>query len=198
MKNIILAILVLIGLSVFAVAFSSESGMFILSMTSNGQRVLPLGKDGQVLTSDSSKPSGLNWTNPAKLINPSDILLVPGIYTLTNQPSAISEVDNSFRTQYDLSNSSKARLVGFVVSPGTGTIGVQYATGGSWNWLDGSVDKTTSTQDNTLPLDQKGLTTSRWFAIAPEALDDVKLRVMGVGGNGAASPQISNLRLQIK
>jgi hypothetical protein len=191
-------ILVLLGTSFALVSFGFSRGIIILSENSNGQKVFPLGNEGQVLTVDLSKPSGLNWMNPAKVTNPVEMTLVGSLFTLTNAPASVVEIDTSFRTQYDLENATKARLVGFVVTTGTASVGVQYAPGGTWLWLDGISDPTSTQRINVIPLNQKGLTLSGWFPITPDALQSVKLRVVGFGGNGVRDPQISNLKLQVK
>jgi hypothetical protein len=117
--------------------------------------------------------------------------------TWTAQPAALTELFglNDRRGFYDLTQFTQARLVANVEAAGfTGaTLRAEFSTtdGGTYAALDNT------TGPNVL-IDATGTIVGSWATLTGAALAAVFLRISGVGGDGAANPQIGALRLQFR
>jgi hypothetical protein len=113
-----------------------------------------------------------------------------------NMPAALTEFlgQTRYRTKYDLSNATQARMVVNVLTIGAPTAAVcaQYSTDQvTWNYLDGGTEPCAT-------INVLGVRTSSWVNLAAAAKADVFLRLVGRNGNGALSPLFGQIALQIK
>lgn len=115
-----------------------------------------------------------------------EVPLMGGITTWTNQPTSTAELTGS-RHKFDFTDYQQARISLQIVATGTGSIGIQFA-GATTSAILGSLVSETST----------GIQTTPWFNMPWQMRTDVVMRVVGVGGNGTADPQIANIGLQIR
>ena len=115
----------------------------------------------------------------------------------TNQPAALTELFGltDRRRQYDLTQFTQARLVANVEVAGFvgATLRAQFATtdGGAYAALD-------NVTGPNVPLDATGTQVSGWVTLTAAALADVFLRVAGVGGDGAADPEVGLTEIQFR
>jgi hypothetical protein len=113
---------------------------------------------------------------------------------LTEMPSPNSPASTRYRTQYDLTSATQARLVLTVTVAGSASanIRVQYSTNQStWYYLDGS-------SGPSVAISSTGVKTSAWVNLTAGAKADVFLRIVGINGNGSASPSFGRIDLQLK
>lgn len=118
----------------------------------------------------------------------------PAGYNLLNIPTAETEFPYS-RMSIDLTGRTQARLSATLQLGGTSSseLKVQYsADGGStWSALDG-------TDAPKLSIGTAGFKLSAWANIAAAAKADVLLRLVTVGGDGAADPNFRRISLELK
>ena len=108
-------------------------------------------------------------------------------------PSALTEYAASARARYNLSQFTQARLVVYVgvVGLGSAELRAQYSTDeSSWAYLDG-------TSGPKLVLDTVGTGQSAWVNLAAGAKADVRLRFVGINGNGIAVTTLGNVFLEL-
>jgi hypothetical protein len=111
-------------------------------------------------------------------------------------PAALTELGGSarYRTKYDLSNATKARVVVNVMVAGSANavICVQYSTDQTtWSYLDNGTEPCAA-------VNATGVRTSAFVDLATAAKADVFLRIVGRSGNGWTGPQFGQISLQIK
>jgi hypothetical protein len=111
-------------------------------------------------------------------------------------PAALTEFMNStrYRTMYDLTQATQARVVVMVLTAGAANaaVCVQYSTNQTaWNYLDGGTDPCAT-------INATGVRVSAWVNLAAAAKADVYLRVVGRNGNGALGPSFGQVSLQLK
>ncbi len=114
--------------------------------------------------------------------------------TITNVAAALAEINTAFRTKYDLSKCSQARLAVAVKTIGSAAaeVRIQYGLDEStWNYLDGLTGPAVN-------ISASGAKASAWGPIATLAKADVFLRAVTIGGDGAADPVIGNVTLQVR
>lgn len=101
------------------------------------------------------------------------------------------------RRAADLTGRTQARISGTITVAGAAgwTLAVQYSTDGGtgWAYLDGvdgakvAIGVTTTT-----------FLAGAWAPIAAAARRDVILRVVGVGGNGVATPTVAHISVELR
>jgi hypothetical protein len=116
--------------------------------------------------------------------------------TWVSMPAALTELLGStrYRTKYDLSNATQARIVVNVLTAGAGgaAICAQYSTDQvTWAYLDGGTEPCAT-------INATGVRTSAFVNLAAAAQADVFLRIVGRSGNGALGPVFGQMSLQIK
>jgi hypothetical protein len=114
----------------------------------------------------------------------------------SSQPAATTELVNSmrYRTKFDLTNASQARVVVYVVGAGAATaqLCAQYSTDQvTWSDLDGSGTPCTT-------INATGVQVSEFVNLAAAARADVFLRIIGKNGNGTKSPSFGQIAIQVK
>jgi hypothetical protein len=122
--------------------------------------------------------------------------------TMTNggqwddMPLALTEFDNSsaFRTRFDLAESTEARIVVNVDTPGgaEARIRAEYSTDQTtWDYLDGVGGPSAS-------AGSAGLQVSPWTGLSAGARADVYLRIVGIDGDGVADPIFGRIDIQTR
>jgi hypothetical protein len=114
----------------------------------------------------------------------------------TNMPAALTEFLNStrYRTRYDLTNATQARIVVMVMTAGAANSIVcpQYSTDQvTWNYLDGGTGP-------CAVVNATGVRTSAFVNLPAGAKADVFLRIVGKDGNGSADPAFGQISIQVK
>lgn len=116
----------------------------------------------------------------------------------TSMPAALTEFNSNTqgRIKADLSNATQARLVVHMMSTqgvGGSELRIQYSTDESvWNYLDGATGPAVSISTPSVTA------VSAWGTIVAAARADVFLRVIGINGDGAASPTFGNIVIQTR
>jgi hypothetical protein len=113
----------------------------------------------------------------------------------TNMPAAVTELfgTTNVRQQQDLSGSTEARIVANLTVAGAaaGTaLALQYSTDSGTTWL---VTPVALTIGNTT-----GFKLGSYATLPAGALADVRLRVVGSGGNGTTDPAFSLISVQVR
>lgn len=117
--------------------------------------------------------------------------------TWAAQPAALTEFLGltDRRNKFDLTNYSQARLIANVevIGAAGATLRGEFSTtdGGTYAALDNSTGPNVS-------LATAGTIVSSFVSLTAAAKADVFLRIVGVGGDGATSPQIGLVALQFK
>ncbi len=111
----------------------------------------------------------------------------------TNQPVAVTELFafTRNRTKMELTSANQSRFLVNVAVAGSAasTLRVQYSTDQTtWTDVPGASVATNTT----------GLKVSTFTAVPAGAKQDVFLRVVGQGGDGAADPSYGGVALQLK
>jgi len=125
------------------------------------------------------------------------ILMPAASAAWTAMPAALTELLGLtiLRARADLTGASEARLVANVGTAGAATpakLRVQYSTDlAAWTYLDGAAGP-------GVDIDSTGLRVSAWTAIEAAAAADVYLRVVGIDGDGAASPAFGSVYVQVR
>jgi hypothetical protein len=127
--------------------------------------------------------------------SPVDMTFNAATVTWTDQPAGVTEFLglNDRRRRFDGTRFTQARLIANVEVVGaTGAkLRAEFATtdGGAYGALDGATGP-------EVLIDAAGTIVSAWVNLASGAKADVFLRIIGVGGDGAADPQIGLVALQ--
>jgi hypothetical protein len=113
----------------------------------------------------------------------------------TNMPAAVTELfgTTNTRQQQELAGSTEARIVANLTAAGAaaGTaLALQYSTDAGTTWQATSVSLTIG---NTT-----GFKLGSYAALPAGALADVRVRIVGSGGNGTADPAFSLLTVQVR
>jgi hypothetical protein len=113
-----------------------------------------------------------------------------------NMPSVLTEFLNStrYRTKYDLTNATQARVVVMVLTAGSASsiICAQYSTDQTtWYYLDGGTGPCAT-------INATGVRTSAYVNLPAGAKADVFLRIVGKDGNGSADPAFGQISIQLK
>lgn len=122
------------------------------------------------------------------------IIIVPVLasgdtYIWVDQPAALTELlgKTQYRSQVDLTNASRVRLVADVVTGGVAgsQLRGQYSLngGGTWAYLDGA-------SGPAVAIDVAGAISSAWVDLEAAAKADVLLRVAGILGDAAGDPAL--------
>lgn len=112
-------------------------------------------------------------------------------------PAALTELLGLtiLRAAADLTGASQARLVVNVGTAGAATpakLRVQYSTDlAVWAYLDGI-------SGPSVGIDSTGLKVSAWMSLDLSAAADVYLRVVGIDGDGIASPAFGSVYVQVR
>ncbi len=122
-----------------------------------------------------------------------------GSVAWSSQPSALTEYNGATRTRVkvDLAPYTQARLTCSISTVGASTAEyrVQYATDGdtqsAWAYLDGAAGPAVN-------ISVAGGRASAFVPLVAGARADVWLRVVGINGNGTASPVVGNISLFLK
>lgn len=128
---------------------------------------------------------------------PVNITVNAATVTWTNQPAALTELFGltDRRVPFDATRFTQARIAANVeVAGATGaTLRCEFATtdGGAYGALDGG------TGPNVL-IDALGTKVGSWVTLVSGAKADVFLRVVGVGGDGAADPDLGLIAVQFR
>ena len=125
-------------------------------------------------------------------------LLLPGAAAAwAAMPAALTEFGglDIHRAAADLTGATQARLVVNVSTAGAATpakLRVEYSTDlAAWVYLDGI-------SGPSADISTTGLKVSAWAALAAAAVADVYLRLVGIDGDGAASPAFGSVMLQVR
>jgi len=116
--------------------------------------------------------------------------------TWVSMPVALTELLGStrYRTKYDLTNATQARIVVNVLTAGAAgaAICAQYSTDQvTWAYVDGGTEPCAT-------INATGVRTSAFVNLAAAAKADVFLRIVGRSGNGALGPVFGQISIQIK
>lgn len=111
-------------------------------------------------------------------------------------PAALTELFGStiLRQRADLTGASQARLIANVSAAGAAAaaLRVQYSLdAAAWDYLDGSSGPSAG-------IGSTGLSVSSWVTLVSAAVADVYLRVVGISGDGATSPDFGAIALQVR
>lgn len=112
------------------------------------------------------------------------------------QPAALTEFLGAMRhrLKFDLSKFSQARLLVNVTTAGymVAKARVQYSPDGfMWYYLD-------ATSGPSVPISAPGLKISTWIDLCDDAKVDILLRLVGIDGDGVASPAFGLIALQVR
>jgi hypothetical protein len=112
------------------------------------------------------------------------------------QPAALTELLGLaiHRTLADLTGCTEARLVANVSAAGAAgaKLRAQYSLdAAAWSYLDGA-------SGPEVAIDAMGLVASAWTALEAAAAADVYLRLIGINGDGVASPALGAVALQVR
>lgn len=119
-----------------------------------------------------------------------------GSVTLTAPPAAVAEPFPRWRTKFDLSLYTQARLVAYVVTngPAGGQIAIQYSTDQStWNYLDNSAGPVCAADPGSATL-----SVGAYVTLNAAANADVFLRLITQNGNASTSFVFGQVELQVK
>lgn len=111
-------------------------------------------------------------------------------------PAAMTEFGGLtiLRQRADLSGASEARLVVNVSAGGAAAakLRAQYSTDlAAWSYLDGA-------SGPSVPVAASGIAASAWVTLEAAAAADVWLRLVGIDGDGVASPSFGSVSLQVR
>jgi hypothetical protein len=151
------------------------------------------------------RSNGSSWVKAAPgatqaPATPESITMVnPGSSEVTwsGMPAALTEFLGSFRyrTKYDLSNASQARIIVRVQTGGAAgaEIRAQYSTDEVvWDYLDGG-------SEPSVNVGSPGTKVSSWVNLATPAKGDVFLRVVGENGSGfGTDPAFGQISIQVR
>jgi len=158
---------------------SPKTGTFAIALTTYGG-----GGAGQIAAYLFAAPS---VTGDGIIIVP--VLASGDTYMWLDQPVALTELlgKTQYRSQVDLTNAARVRLVVDVVTGGVAGAKLrgQYSTngGGTWAYLDGATGPSAA-------IDVAGTIASAWVDLVAAAKADVLLRVAGIDGNATGDPVI--------
>jgi hypothetical protein len=116
--------------------------------------------------------------------------------TWVSMPAALTELlgQMRFRTKYDLTNATQARVAVTVLIAGAATASIcaQYSTDQvTWAYLNGGTEPCAT-------INATGVRTSAFVNLAAAAKADVFLRIVGRNGNGALGPSFGQISIQVK
>jgi hypothetical protein len=161
-------------------AASSNDGFLYFATNDNGGTLYRSNGSSWVKVAPGATQAPATPENIA-MVTPDDANV-----TWSGMPSAPTEFMSSprYRTKYDLSNASQARIVVRVQVAGAGAaeIGAQYATDelAAWDYLDGS-------SGPSVNVGSSGTKVSPWVSLAGGAKADVYLRIVGLNGAGVGT-----------
>jgi hypothetical protein len=125
-------------------------------------------------------------------------LLAPGAAVIWSlMPAALTEFGGLaiHRQRADLTGAGQARLVANVSTGGAATpakLRVQYSTDlAAWAYLDDA-------SGPSVGINATGLIVSAWVTLAAAAAADVYLRLVGIDGDGIASPAFGAIVSQVR
>ena len=117
--------------------------------------------------------------------------------TWSSMPAALDDfrgASSNARGRADMTNYLEVRLACNVVVAGFAgaELRAQYSTdgGGAWNYFSGTTP--------AIVIDSTGHKVSSWVTIPGGALGDYLVRIIGILGNGATSPQFGTLKIQAR
>lgn len=114
----------------------------------------------------------------------------------TNMPAALTELRGVtfYRTRYDMTQVTQARIVAFVSTVGSANaqLRVQYSTDAStWAYLDGSAGP-------AVAINAAGTIAGAWVTLAAAARVDAFLRIIGINGDGVADPVFGSIHVWMR
>jgi hypothetical protein len=102
----------------------------------------------------------------------------------------------------DLTNFTQARVAVCMDAAGAAgsQIAIQYSTdgGSSWKYLDDTADGAIGSATPKVSIAASGAAVSAWMTLAAAARADVRLRVVGDTGDGAADPSFFFIELEVR
>lgn len=118
------------------------------------------------------------------------------VFNWDSMPTGSTEFNRHFRIPCDLTNIASASLAANVVTPGatSASLYVQYTTNEQsnvWDYL--GFENWTP----TVAISSSGTLIGPDILLNPLARQSVVLRVMSVGGDGVATPQLSSITLHV-
>jgi hypothetical protein len=126
----------------------------------------------------------------------------------TNMPQVRTEMfgASTARMQADLSVATSYRFQVEVLTASTSAntpkLCVQFSTsnGSTWTYLDGTADAAanTTTSASCVSIASTGMQKTSFLNLTNAAKADVMLRVVGLGGNGAADPAFQITALEVR
>lgn len=142
------------------------------------------------------------YLQTANVVYPSSWMAVQGGsgngHSITNIAAAQTDLSSRIRTRRNLTRITRARIVAFIVTAANAgsQLRCQWATtnsatAGDWLALDGVTGP-------TLSLSAAGLLDSGWITVVATAKIDAYLRLVTIGGDGAADPVLGHVEVQFE
>ena len=152
----------------------------------SAERVLTEGDGLQIVDSGADSPVTLSTQTFLAM------LIAGGLNTFTNLGAGPTEFANATAKNYgvvDLTNTDEVRITTHVSTAGvTGDLKAQYSTDGT----------TFSDLTTLIDISTTGLKASTWQAVPAGAKALVKLRAVGVGGNGTEDPVVQGACVEFR